>query len=100
MLMVATRLVAEEISRMLQHDETTDEEEFIDDIAKDPDYKPKRKKKLKRQTPLNKCKKPNFRKELPPSSSDEGDSQPPPIPPRSRRSVSVLVISKSTKPEL
>lgn len=81
-------------------DETSEQEETFDDLNKDPDYKPTKKKKLKRQIPLNKCKKPNFKKHEAWSSSDDEDSQPPPVPPRSRRSVSVLVISKSSKPAL
>ena len=75
------------------------DEEHVDDTVKDPDYIPKKKTKLKRQFPLDKCKKPSsFEKNASSSSSDDDDSPAPKLPPRARGASSVLVISRSTKP--
>ena len=77
--------------------DSEEENELFDDKKSDPDYQPKSKRKLKRQTPLNKCRKPDSFRRLDASSSDD-EPQAPPRPPRLRRTSSVLVISRASKP--
>ena len=83
------------------------EDEVIDDKKKDPDYDPKPRKRLKavknnlrRQIPLDKCKKPEEYRNHPSSSSSDDESVPP-LPPRADRTQrsSVLVISSKAKPD-